>query len=650
MLEAIRSIGEGVLIKEKKPFIQNIVIEIDQNQEKENLILILNFNLNKKTIELEKKEISSNILQEYLWVGNAKGNNPQDRLTNNNLEYFLSQTIYNLYKNFSESDFKYKLKEILNEFYIKENLYEDKEMYLLDISKISGLNINYKEIINELSQKAKNYKKFLNEYTNKFFELLKSIFLDVKKKDFVLYSIEIDGKKPNEIEEYIYYLENKILNEPFQEESLKGLCHVCGKETELTADTSNLVDKFYIQKLLIFASNFDKKNFSKNFSLCKDCYKQLIAGSSVLKNKLNFYFAGSNIYLIPSFVFPLVEKSWSYDFIELEKLEFNSILNIEDFLELNKRIQSSMEDYIKYQDNKNYINFNLLFYEKEQASFKIQRLIKDIPARRRDEIYNAINIVKKLAEEILGDETKQWVLTLNKIYYYFPVRLNKRRRSVDYKKVLDFYDALFLGKKINLEFLIKNFVEMIKIYRFEKFFPLTQIKRSNNIDIGMIYSILQTNLLIKMLEILNILNGGENMIENLESLGLNEEIKNYIKEMNYSEDKLALFLLGYLIGEIGNAQRTSLSEKKPILEKINYHGMNIKKILILINEVFEKLNQYKIRQYNETNFAIMKMLFDKNINKWKLSDIDNVYYILSGYAFNTYKIITSKKQKEVNNE
>ncbi len=78
--------------------------------------------------------------------------------------------------------------------------------------------------------------------------------------------------------------------------------------------------------------------------------------------------------------------------------------------------------------------------------------------------------------------------------------------------------------------------------------------------------------------------------------------------------------------------------------------MNLKKLVILINEVFEKLDQYRIRQYNELNFSVMKMLFDKNIKNWKLSDIDNVYYIMSGYAFNTYKIITSKKQKEVNNE
>ncbi|MGB9750575.1 MAG: TIGR02556 family CRISPR-associated protein [Caldisericia bacterium] len=652
MLEAIRNLGEGVINKEKKPLIYNLVYEdIQLENFEEPLILILNFNLDKNVIELDRKEIDSKILNDYLWVGNALGNNPQDRLTTNNIEYFMSQTIYNLYKNLPNFRLKENIKEILDKFYIhEENFLDKKEVYLLDISKIQNINVNYYEIVKEITQKVKDFKNFLKEYSSIFFEKIKPLFASFKKRDILLYSIEIDGKKPNEFEDYISYLETKILNEPFQEDSFIGKCHVCGKETDLTSDTANLVDKYYIQKLIIFASNLDKKNFSKNFSMCKDCYKYLIVGSKVLRNYLNFYFAGKTMYLIPSFIFPIKNISSAYDFVDPFKIDFDSILNIDGFFEFEKRVQDIIENYRNYEDNKNYININLLFYERDQASFKIQKLIKDIPSRRRDEIFNALKRINNLGDRIFGEEERRWILTLNQMYYFFPVRLDKKNRSTDYKKVLDFYESLFLGKNINLEFLIKNFVEMIKVYKFERFYKLSQIKRPKNIDIEMIYSILKSNLLIKMLKYLNILNGGKSMIEKLENFNLNEEIKNYFKEMDYSEEEAALFLLGYLIGEIGNQQRTSTSEKKPILEKINYHGMSPKRLMILVNDVFEKLDQYRIRQYNETNFSVMKLLFDKNIKNWKLSDIDNVYYILSGYAFNTYKIISSKKSKEVSNE
>lgn len=646
MLEAIKELGEGVLKKEGKRFIYNIIKDIKKKKKgEENLILILNFKLEEDVIKIfYNKEIDEDTLKDYLWVGNASGKNPQDRLTTDNLEYLVTNSIPNLYKAIENSELKNKLEKIIDKFFIKI----DNKFYILDLSKIENSKCDRDEIINSYKY-INDHDKFTKLIIEKFFELIKQNNLGIKKDYILLYSIEIDNKKPSEFNEYIDYLENKFINEPFSEgESFEGICHVCGRKTMVTSDTTNLIDKYYITKLIIFASDLDRKNFKKNFSLCQDCYKYLIVGSNNLKSNLDFYLAGNRVYLIPSFIFEIKDKSSAYDFIDYTKYDFNSILTIDNFLSFEERIKKDLENYKKYLDNKNYININLLFYEKDQAaSFKIRKLIKDIPSKRRDEIYNAINEINEIGEKILGKE--RWILTLDQMYYLFPVRLDDKNRALDNKKILDFYESLFLGKKIKLEFLIRNFVDLIKVYRFKKFYKLTQIKKPNNIDIEMIYSILKTNLLIKMIKILNILDGGKKMIENLESLPLKDDFKNYFSEMNFSEDEAALFLLGYLIAEVGNQQKTPESEKKPILEKINFHGMNPKKIMILINEVFEKLDQYKVRHFNEVNFSVMKMLFDKNIKNWRLSDIDNVYYILSGYAFNTYKLISYGK-KEVKNE
>ncbi len=647
MLEAIKELGEGILKKEGKRFIYNIIKDVRKSkEEEENLILILNFKLEENVIKIfYNKEIDKDILRNYLWVGNASGNNPQDRLTTDNPEYLITNSIPNLYESLENNELKNKLKEIIDKFFIKI----DNKFYILDLSKIENSKYDKDEIIN--SYKIINdHDKFTKLIFDKFFEIIKQNSIGIKKKNILLYSIEIDNKKPSEFNEYLDYVENKFINEPFLEgDSFEGICHVCGKKTIVTSNTTNLIDKYYITKLIIFASDLDKKNFKKNFSLCEDCYTHLIVGSNVLKSKLNFYLAGNTVYLIPSFIFKLKDESAAYDFIDYTKYDLNSILTIDDFLNFEESIKKDLEKYKKYLDSKNYINFNLLFYDKDQASFKIKKLIKDIPSKRRDEIYNAIDKINIVGEKIFGKEKNRWILTLNQIYYLFPVSLDDKNRAVDNKKILDFYESLFLGKKIKLDFLIRNFVDLIKVYRFKKFYKLTQIRKPNNIDIEMIYSVLKTNLLIKMLRILNILNGGEKMIENLENLPLKDDFKNYFLEMNFSEEEAALFLLGYLIAEIGNQQRSTESEKKPILEKINFHGMNPKKIIILINEVFEKLDQYKVRHFNEINFSVMKMLFDKNINNWRLSDIDNVYYVLSGYAFNTYKLISYGK-KEVKNE
>ena len=99
--------------------------------------------------------------------------------------------------------------------------------------------------------------------------------------------------------------------------------------------------------------------------------------------------------------------------------------------------------------------------------------------------------------------------------------------------------------------------------------------------------------------------------------------------MDYNKAQTALFLLGRLIGEVGYRQ----GGKEPILEKINYQGMDPRRILRLTNEVFEKLKQYKVLQYNKGIFSICKMLLDKEIEHWSLDDQENVFYILSGYSY-----------------
>ena len=116
---------------------------------------------------------------------------------------------------------------------------------------------------------------------------------------------------------------------------------------------------------------------------------------------------------------------------------------------------------------------------------------------------------------------------------------------------------------------------------------------------------------------------------NTDKLTLSDDLKEYIEEVKYSEQETAMFLLGYMIAEVASAQYKEKLSRKPILDKIAYQGMNKNRIIMLTAEIFEKLKQYKVLKYNEGIFAQYKMLLDQNIDDWKLSDIMNVFYILS---------------------
>ena len=313
-------------------------------------------------------------------------------------------------------------------------------------------------------------------------------------------------------------------------------------------------------------------------------------------------------------------------------------------LEGLKEFQKQIENYPEFENQKNNFVLNLLFYKKAQSEFKVLKLIKDVPPSRLDILREKENEIHDIAIRVLG-ENNRWYLSLGKMYYLFPVRVSKRY-VVDYKKVLEFYDALFSAKPISYRFLIEQFVELVSVYRFEKF-DNYNIGKPDDTDIGLIYAMMETNLLLLYLKKLNLLKGDDNMEG--KKMDLEGEIKEYAEEMGYSESKVAIFLLGYLIGEVASTQYKK-GGTKPILNKITYQGMNAGKIMRLANEVFEKLKQYDKLSYNEKRFAEMKKLLDRHIENWELSDQENVFYVLSGYAYNTYRAIESKKDENKNNE
>jgi len=134
-----------------------------------------------------------------------------------------------------------------------------------------------------------------------------------------------------------------------------------------------------------------------------------------------------------------------------------------------------------------------------------------------------------------------------------------------------------------------------------------------------------------------------------------KDILNYWEKLEiYNDDsKKALFLLGYLIGKIGNVQKNKEIKNKPILNKINFQGMGTEKLIRLSNDIFEKLIQYKTKKgeillnfsENNNSYSIFKMWFEKKMIGNNLSNQENVFYVLSGYAFENYLIRKKSKEK-----
>jgi len=194
-------------------------------------------------------------------------------------------------------------------------------------------------------------------------------------------------------------------------------------------------------------------------------------------------------------------------------------------------------------------------------------------------------------------------MDLNKIGRCMPLKRKKTGEQLGSARYLEIIDSIFLGRELDCSSLIDQFMEVARILKFER-------KGYNVSNEGKLEDkLLQQNFLLTFLKKMEIL-GGEKMEEKNTAGGecggkIPEEIEGYWHDVGiYSDNrKKALFLLGYLVGEIGREQSSGRDRgKEPILEKINFQGMGREKILRLKNDVFVGLKNYRLLQYDEGIF------------------------------------------------
>ncbi len=245
--------------------------------------------------------------------------------------------------------------------------------------------------------------------------------------------------------------------------------------------------------------------------------------------------------------------------------------------------------------------------------------------------------ISKLSRKIMGINYRVNI-DLQTFYFMTPIRV-KNSEPMNYRKLLQMYDAIFTQRSLKLDEFIKGVVFCVKIEFFD------QEGYNVNGKSGIYNTILKANFCIKFLEYMGCMEEGEKM--DVSNLKVRDDMKVYILNMGYDEQQSAMFLLGCLIGEIGNAQYRRMGEdRKPILNKLNFGGVDKSKVVRLANEVFNKLIQEKIRKYNEITFSECKRLMDANRDSWKLNKHENLFYILSGYSYDTMKAMLNKGGKE----
>lgn len=636
MLEGIIQMGQALLKSDN--LISNFIEDLQSTRKNKQLnILKFNFLLDEDKLEIDAyEEMDEHTAHEYSFVGSADGpNSPQWYVSSKSSNYHLTETFYNLSNiDFSE-ELNAKINEVFKSFYVDfGDKLKPKYRYALDLNKCGIIDIPMEEFFEEIKEQVNDEKKLgkglLEAVKGEFERYLKDV-KDINSNDIGLYTILIDGEPISNLKEYQdVVIESKKIS---GDKNSAGVCSICGTAENVTSNMTKMKIKYYTTNQIIFASDINKNNYFKNMQMCSDCMFKFLAGENYILNNLRTRLAAFDIYIIPQFIYgePLDENELN---IATNKItnSFNTVKSYEGISSLRDEISGSLE----LRDGNSYFLLNFMFFKSSQQATKIQRLIKDVSPSIFEKVRVASDKARNDFTSVLGQNYKG-AITLTSIYYLTPIRV-RNGEATQYRDVLETYDAVLTGKKLNKKHLIKNLIECIKIIKLNK--GSYNINPNNEV---LEFYVIRANMYIKFLEYMGCLEEGKAL--DVSELKVKDNIKKYIEEIGYNEQETAMFLLGYLIGEIGNVQYRKTEEgNKPILNKLNFNGLDKSKIIRLTKDVFNKLNQEKIRQYNEVTFFDMKRLIDKNIDNWKLNKDESLFYVLSGYSYATAIPMLKKKE------
>ena len=656
MLEAIALIGR-TLGSGNDP-VKDLIKQVKKPPKIETVYLVkLNFQTGgaQPALAVELQEIDDRALARYRWVGNAVGNRPQIYLTTDQLRYLVGQAPRNLLARLQEaglegSSLYRRLSTLINTFFRK---LPDGSL-VLDPQRVG---VTTADVLGEAWEEHADKKlgervKEVTKAATKAIEKWALGQLGLKAQEAALWTVLYGGESLVADQDYdLILLRSK---EAAVAEGETGVCSICGAQDRPV--TYNFVQldflKYYITDKIGAASGVTEEGFARNFQACRDCFRGLMVAERFVQEKLSLNVGRLPFLVLPAFLRePDLSRRDLEDWAERLKTRVGALTDISGWIRTLtglERFEDELKELLEDVPYENIALLNFVFYQKSKSEFRVLLLIKDVSPSRITTLLRESHRLNDKARGLLGDD--RWWLDLYTIYRLIPIS----ERQAGYKKLLHIYHALLTAEPLDRLFLIREFVALVRIYQTGNYAGTNVLPpKAGDAELAWTRRVMQANLFLKLLAEENLLRGGVNLKESLSLAAepLPEEMRDYLATMAYGGPETALFLLGYLMNQVGYSQEKRGYESKPVLEKINYAGMPWPKTVRLANLLMDQLRQHDILKYNEGLFAVMKKFFDAHrpgvhSDQWPLSPEENVFYILSGYAYGTRMALKAWGQKQ----
>ncbi len=416
------------------------------------------------------------------------------------------------------------------------------------------------------------------------------------------------------------------------------LCYVSGvmREDVMVAEFGDRynINKVFVQTTQNYATGFDKKLYNKNYQASNEIQTYLDRGSQHILTHFKTKIADWPHAVIPQV---LSNETGKVNLHLLESLKAKSDLLFQ--LQTLDGMVSTLENDEMAQA----VWLNFVGIESDGNYFKINNYIKDVPHLHFLDVIKAMKAANKRFKPWLGD---RYSFNLGMMYGSIPCRKDQKQNPA-----LQLFGSVLEQRKIDIRTLMQHFTDLILCHRYERYKAYANIydpKKDDNFDYAAKDAVFRYLAFIYALRHLNQLNNAKQMTpaKNV-SQHIKEDLETFFDEMDYSTPQKALFYLGRAMNRVAFAQKDK-GNRKRVLEKVNYNGMDEKSLLRLHNDLFEKAKQYDVVDKLTWDLSEFNSRFQ--IETWSMNPQEALFYLLTGYTYRIRTQLENPDQEPSNKE
>ncbi|MCB4205479.1 TIGR02556 family CRISPR-associated protein [Deferribacterales bacterium Es71-Z0220] len=392
-------------------------------------------------------------------------------------------------------------------------------------------------------------------------------------------------------------------------------CFICSNGANEVWGFVNTFNFYTADKESYIAGGFNPVLMWKNYPVCSNCAKTLERGKKYIEENLSFKFCGFSYYLIPQLVF---------DDNNTLKQTVTTLKNYTNFsLQETKAtlIEKTEERLLRQLSNlSNQINLNFLFYEQSNAAFKIILFLREIAPSwlkflidKKDIVDNKTRNFDIFKEIYAKKETINFSFSFSFLRDFFPD--SKLEGKYD-KHFLEILNSIFIGKNIDIDFLISRF--------------MGKIRREFLNDLWFEPTVLKSYKILLFLDEINLLNRRKKTMKNY-----GNNFEEFFEENPIFDDetKKAMFLEGVLAQKLLNIQYSERNAT-PFRSRLNSLKIDEKIAKRLLPEIINKLEEYEKNYYRKLEETIGEYLVKSNFSHYSVDELS--YYFALGMVLSKY--------------